>query len=174
MQKNLASFLVAGAGLLAPVTILNAQALEPARYSGRVAAQDVTSSQGAGVVEQANDRAAISQPMRRSVSINSSYLKKFYTNTQMADVGLETLQAYSFYTQKLDGLLPKNHIVRVAVRSATLFGNWQISMAFDVAYHELGHATRDGAYGYQYKFGGVITDAKVEESGFSSYTDACC
>ena len=109
MQKHLAFCFVAGAGLLAP-TILNAQSPEPGQYSGRSASQEVTSSQGVGVVEQANDandRAAISQPMRRSVSINSSYLKKFYTNAQMADVGLETMQAYSFYTQLLEAFFPR-------------------------------------------------------------------
>ena len=91
---GLASFLVAGAGLLAPVTILNAQEPEPGRYSGRVAVQDVTSSQGTGVVEQGNDPAAISRPMRRSVSINSSYFTKFYTNTQIADVGLDIVTRF--------------------------------------------------------------------------------
>ena len=104
--------------------------------------------------------------MRRSLSINTSYLKKLYSNTQLADVGLETLQGYSFYSQRLEGLLPQNDMVRVAVRSATLFGNWHVSLAFEVAYHELGHATRVGAYGRNYKFGGVLTDSTDEDTGF--------
>ena len=105
-------------------------------------------------------------PMRRSLSINSSYFKKLYTNTQIADVGLETMQGYSFFSHKLEGLLPQKNKVRVAVRSATLLVNWQVSLAFEVAYHELGHGTRVGAYGYKYKFGGAITDEKDEQSGF--------
>ncbi len=163
----MAAFLMASAGLLAPVTILDAQAPEAAgRDSAWVTARDVTSGQEPGVAEQGNDAAAITQPMRRSVSINSSYFKKLYTNTQMADVGLETMQAYSFYTQKLEGILPQNDVLRVAARAGTLFGIWHVSLAFEVAYHELGHATRVGAYGYNYTFGGTLTDATVEENGF--------
>lgn len=166
MHKSLACFLVTGAGLLTPMTILNAQAPEPGRESGPVAVQDVTSSREPVAVGQGNRPAAVSQPMRRSLSINSSYFKKFYTNTQMADVGLETMQGYSFFSHKLEGLLPQNKMARVALRSATLFGNWHVSVAFGVAYHELGHATRVGAYGRNYKFGGTLTDATVEENGF--------
>ncbi|MBI1874142.1 MAG: hypothetical protein HYS05_09680 [Acidobacteria bacterium] len=54
MRKNLACFVVAGAGLLAPMTILHAQAPEPGRHPGPVAGRDVTPSHELGVAEQGN------------------------------------------------------------------------------------------------------------------------
>ena len=116
MRRSLAWFLVTGAGLLAPMRIFNAQAPEPSRESGPITVQDVTSSHEPASGGQVNRTGAVSQPMRRSLSINSSYFKKLYTNTQIADVGLETMQGYSFYSHKLEGLLPRNNTVRVALQ----------------------------------------------------------
>ena len=147
MHKRLACFLVTSAGLLTPMIIVNAQAPEPSRDSGPVTVQDTTSSHEPVAVAQGNRPGAVSQSIRRSLSINSSYFKKFYTNAQIADVGVETMQGYSFYSHKLEGLLPQSKMVRVALRSATLFGNWHVSAAFEVAYHDLGHATRVGVCG---------------------------
>jgi hypothetical protein len=125
---------------------LNAQAVDSNRASPRATADSL--------------------PLQRSVSWSSSYIKPRYTNPQLADVGLETLQGYSFLSQSLEHALPASALVRGLAREGMLVGLWQVSLAFEVAYHELGHATRVAANGYAYTFGGTLNDSTVEENGF--------
>ena len=123
MREDLTPVLVASVIVLGSMTMLNAQVPEPARRNAPVAAPDVASSPEPGVAEQGDKPAAGRQSMRRSVSVSSGYFKNLYANALMADIGIEAMQGYSFYSQKLESVLPRNNVVRMAARAGTLFGN---------------------------------------------------
>ncbi len=98
---------------------------------------------------------------RRTITFSSGYLEKYYTNRRIANFGVELFENIDFVSNKISikcrkeikNGYTKNLIMYFPIFSLIYFTDFYfIIPAFNVVYHEFGHAMRFKAFGYDYLF----------------------
>lgn len=92
---------------------------------------------------------------RRTITFSSGYLEKYYTNRQIANFGIEFLEDTNFLFGRLRKVIKKeinDELPKYIFSYALYVVNFCFISAFDISYHEFGHAMRFKAIGYDYLF----------------------
>ena len=117
---------------------------------------------------------------KNTITVSTGYFESYYTNKYIANFGIEYLNLSNLFIDKAidklfeyDKLYEQKSNLRHIANFTSFFIKFHIITGFNTAYHELGHAMRNSAVGYDYYFGisdvNVYHDILVHNKNFFSF-----
>lgn len=117
---------------------------------------------------------------KNTITVSTGYFESYYTNKYIANFGIEYLNLSNLFIDKAidklfeyDKLYEQKSNLRHIANFTSFLIKFYIIEGFTTAYHELGHAMRNSAVGYDYYFGisdvNMYHDMLVHNKNFFSF-----
>ena len=117
---------------------------------------------------------------KNTITVSTGYFESYYTNKYIANFGIEYLNLSNLFIDKAidklfeyDKLYEQKSNLRHIANFTSFLIKFYIIEGFTTAYHELGHAMRNSAVGYDYYFGisniNAYHDMLIHNKNFFSF-----